>query len=309
MGLATCRGRPAWRAASGAWVLLWRSVTQRRGEARGCGLGRDACRVLRPQPRLGAGFAERDGKRAGPVRIDRPHRPILEFPEVGVGGRAAQGLEQPKCDQLALDDKSRKFLHVFRIRRVVVNAVAVECERREAKQRDRIRQHRALPRRRRTKLGLALRLAGPAVCAARAERLHMNDILLLDHGQPASPEKAVAQRCDREVRVRGGANLDVGELAFAANSLTDHQRCMERDARPAEEAARHGNRRNEVVTAGQAVVAELRAMRRLQAEDGVPARRERLAGARGDIFATQRHGETLDQRRRDVILDDLARAD
>ena len=87
----------------------------------------------------------------------------------------------------------------------------------------------------------------------------------------------------------------------------DGERSMEFEARAAEQAPLHRNRWNEIVTLRQAVIAELCPGRRLQAEDGMPARRQGLARARRR--AVERRGQPLDQRRRDVVLDDLALAD
>jgi hypothetical protein len=139
------------------------------------------------------------------------------------------------------------------------------------------------------------------------DRLQVNNILLLDDGQPSRTKEPMAQCRDRQMSGYGRPHLGVHQLALTAYRLADGQRSMKRQARSAEHPARHIDWRDQLEAARQSVGIEFVPLRRFETEDHVPSRRQHFAHARR--IHLQRRGEAGDRHRCDMVLDDCAIAD
>ena len=271
-GMSPCR------CVSGRVRRAWRSPPSRAGR-----------RVSRPEPDGVAVVADAAADGEGRDVEERLDRAEGEVRDRRVGAFAPQPVEQQRRDQRPVHHEARIALDLRDVAAVVVNAVAVEGQRRVAEQQHVVGADLAYPLR---VVRRALHRRGRIV---GARVLAIDDVVFVSQRQALLVEQLVK---DAHEHQRTGAPFlgrDVGDARTAGDGGADDERPVECELAAGPHAPRQRHRRQEAAALRVSVDADLRLRVQRQEVEPMPAGRNRVACLRLGVVAVERGGQRLDR--------------
>ena len=198
-----------------------------------------------------------------------------------------------------MHDQPRIALFPGHVIAVVVDAVAVEDQRRITEQQHRVRVDRPLPDRvRRWVRGWR---NGRLPACAFGGRPAVNDVVFLDDGRAFGAGNLVAHQHEDQRPALAFLGADVEHFRAPPDLVADPKGSGESDAPARPHAPRQRHRRQEIAPFGVAVDVKIGMEGAGQEIEPVPTRRHRIAGNRFGVVPIQRRRETRQGRRRDHV--------
>ena len=236
-----------------------------------------------------------------------PHRAKLEMRQPGLGQVLAQQIHQQSSDQRAMHDQAGVALDLGDITAVVMNPVAIEGQRRVAKQQHVVGPDHARP------LRIAWRGQRWRRRIARLRVGTVNDVVFLAHSQPLRVMQLMPDQHKHQVAAAPRLVADRLDAGNAAHVFTHPQTLrfwlvpLQAAARP--HAARQRHRRQKTAPLHVAVGANVGLARLRQKVQPVPQWRQCGAGHGRRVITVQRGRQRAHRRGGDAVGQGFGLAD
>src|SRR5690606_31761150 len=231
-------------------------------------------------------------------RDQRAHTPVGKTLYACFGYRPAEGTQVQGCDQRAVHHQARVALGLGDVGPVVMNAVAIEGDRRIAEQQRRSGLDPLAP--------VAFRHWITAGELWRG-RLAVDDVLLLTDGQPAVLQVVMTQGYEQQRTRAADLFLDIENGGGASGFAAYLQRLVELQTSARPHAIAIAGRRQETTPRRMTVFAKAGLGDRVLKKAPLPQRRQRFAMAR--IRLAEGCGDTLNQVAAQLIVNILGAPD